>query len=70
MAQNATWFAQERYPDARIIVWAHNYHTSKGPEEIARVVLEYGRPLERYPDRPMGAMFADELLDRCGLLRG
>lgn len=29
MASNLLWLARERYPDRKLIVWAHNYHIAK-----------------------------------------
>lgn len=61
MGKNLIWFAKRRFPDKKIIVWSHNYHIVKNPDEIARVDPLYGDHLARYPDRPLGAVATDEL---------
>jgi len=36
MAANLEWLARERYPDAKIIVWAHNFHIAKDTALVVR----------------------------------
>jgi erythromycin esterase len=34
MGSNLLWLIQKKYPDKKIIVWAHNFHIAKNPNKI------------------------------------
>lgn len=42
MASNLLWLVRERYPDRKLIVWAHNYHIAKS----SRLVMDQASPLD------------------------
>lgn len=43
MAENLAWLARERFPEARIVVWAHNFHVVKDADLLAQVHPAYAR---------------------------
>lgn len=43
MAANLEWLARKHYPEARIIVWAHNFHVAKDTALTVRAEGTYVR---------------------------
>jgi erythromycin esterase len=52
MAINLKWIAEVKYPDQKIIVWAHNYHVSKHSEHYPKKLLNEAKM--------MGSIFTED----------
>ena len=63
MGLNLAWLAKERYPDKKIVVWAHNFHIVRSAAALAPYHPEYAREFEEYPDTPLGEVAVRELGD-------
>lgn len=63
MGHNLAWLANERYPDKKIIVWAHNFHIVRSAAALNANYPEYARQRELYPDTPLGEVAVRELGD-------
>lgn len=64
MAANLEWLARERYPEAKIIVWAHNFHIAK---DTALIVRADGTHIGDYHDTLLGEKAAERLAGVCSL---
>ena len=58
MAATLEWLARERYPEARIIVWAHNFHTAR---DTALTVRADGTHVGNEHDTLLGEKAAERL---------
>ncbi|MBL7776622.1 MAG: erythromycin esterase family protein [Saprospiraceae bacterium] len=56
MARNLDWLCRVKYPQEKIIVWAHNYHISKFAGQAKEDFLQAARP--------MGAVFTADSAHR------
>lgn len=63
MGRNLAWLASERYPEKKIIVWAHNFHIVRSAAALDASHPEYAREREKYPDTPLGEVAVRELGD-------
>jgi len=62
MAENLKWIVQHKYPNEKIMVWAHNGHILKNPDQIKeKIALK----------NPMGNVFTEDLsLDKSTYIIG
>jgi erythromycin esterase len=61
MADNLRWLAEERYPDRKLIVWAHNGHIMNAHYRADWMALSHA-PADGGM-KPMGAYLAEEMGD-------
>lgn len=61
MAKNIAWLLSKRYPNEKIIVWAHNYHIAKDSQEIADNSESFYEQINTFPDTLMGDVLKQEL---------
>lgn len=73
MAKNVLWLLEERYPDEKIIVWAHNFHIAKDSVEVASASESYRDHVKLFPDTIMGDVLHQKIgndLYALGLISG
>src|SRR5690625_999039 len=61
MGRNLAWLAKERYPDKKIIVWAHNFHIVRSADALYAHHPPYAREWEDHPDTPLGEVAVREV---------
>jgi erythromycin esterase len=72
MAENILWLLNKKYPNEKIIVWAHNFHIARDTREIS-LDSEYADQLEMFPNKIMGNVLSEIFGDNIyslGLISG
>lgn len=61
MGRNLVWLAKERYPDKKIVVWAHNFHIVRSADAVDSQHAPFAREREKFPDTPLGEVAVREM---------
>ena len=54
MAENITWFLSREKTDTRMLIWAHDYHISRGDHTNNDLNIYWGRSMGRYLSKKYG----------------
>ncbi len=57
MAENIIWFMEELYPQKRMMVWAHDYHISRGDHPDNQLNIYNGLSMGRYLSNKYGNQY-------------
>ncbi len=54
MAENISWFLSHEKPDTRMLIWAHDYHISRGDHPDNDLNIYWGRSMGRHLSQKYG----------------